>query len=64
MAATAMPVRLTVMEPTVKLMAPAAEYLMPMASTRIRAAMITFRLLVKSTLFSTTFRTPTAEIMP
>ena len=30
----------------------------------IMAATSTLRLLVKSTLFSTTFRTPTAEIMP
>ena len=39
-------------------------YVIPMASTIIRAAIMTLRLLVKSTLFSTTLRTPTAEIMP
>ena len=32
--------------------------------TRMTAAMIRLRLLVKSTWFSTTFRTPMAEIMP
>ena len=37
---------------------------MLMASTMMRAAMMTLRLLVKSTWFSTTLRTPTAEIMP
>ena len=37
---------------------------MPMERTRIRAATRTLRDFVKSTLFSTTLRTPTAEIMP
>ena len=38
--------------------------LKPSAHTRIRAAIIVFLLLVKSTLFSTTFLIPIAEIMP
>ena len=37
---------------------------MPMDKTMMMAAMSTLRLAVKSTLFSTTFLTPTAEIMP
>ena len=52
------------MEPTVKLMAPAAEYSMPMVRHRISAAMMTLRLAWKSTLFSTMLRTPMAAIMP
>ena len=47
---------------------PAALYtdvnLIPIESTRIKAAIITFLFFVKSTLFSTTFLTPTAEIIP
>ena len=35
-----------------------------MARTMMMAAMMTLRELVKSTLFSTTLRTPMAEIMP
>ena len=38
--------------------------LKPSAHTRISAAMIVFLLLVKSTLFSTTFLIPIAEIIP
>ena len=38
--------------------------LKPSAQTRIRAAIIVFLLLVKSTLFSTTFLIPMAEIIP
>ena len=38
--------------------------LKPSALTRMTAAMIRLRLLVKSTLFSTTLRTPIAEIIP
>ena len=36
----------------------------PSAQTRITAATMRFLLFVKSTLFSTTFRTPIAEIIP
>ena len=36
----------------------------PRPHTRMTAAMIRFRELVKSTWFSTTFRTPMAEIIP
>ena len=62
MAAIARPDRLMVTLPRAKLMPPTE--LKPSALTRMTAAMIRLRELVKSTLFSTTLRTPMAEIMP
>ena len=61
-AAMARPVRVTSAPPTVKVMPPVE--LKPRPLTKITAAMMRFRDLVRSTLFSTTFRTPTAEIIP
>ena len=48
-AATARPLKLIVMLPIVKLTAPAAEYLIPIARTRTNAAIRTFLVLEKST---------------
>ena len=62
MAAMARPDRLMVTLPRPKLMPPTE--LKPRALTRMTAAMIRLRELVKSTLFSTTLRTPMAEIIP
>ena len=59
-AATARPLR----EVKPREMLSFAPYLMPMASTRMRAAMMTLREEVKSTWLSTMLRTPTAEIIP
>ena len=58
----ARPDRLTAMPATVKVMPPTESK--PSAQTRMTAAMMRLRELVKSTLFSTTLRTPMAEIMP
>ena len=60
MAAMARAVRVTWAEPTVKVM-PSEK---PRPQTRMTAAMMRLRLLVKSTLFSTRLRMPMAEIMP
>ena len=60
MAAMARLVRVMWAEPTVKVSPPEK----PRPHTRITAAMMRLRLLVKSTRFSTTLRTPMAEIMP
>lgn len=61
-AAMARPVRVMLALPTVKVMPPVA--LKPSPQTKMTAAMMRLRDLVRSTRFSTTFRTPTAEIMP
>ena len=60
MAAMARAVRVICAPPTWKVNPPEK----PRPHTRITAAMIRFRELVKSTRFSTTLRTPMAEIMP
>ena len=62
MAAMARPDRL-MLTPAIANVMPPTE-LKPRAQTRMTAAMIRLRELVKSTLFSTTLRTPMAEIMP
>ena len=67
---TMMPTRDAIARPESEIVAPKAVKEMPpmelnpSAHTRMRAAMIVFLLLVKSTLFSTTFLIPMAEIMP
>ena len=60
MAAMASAVRVMWASPTAKVMPPEK----PRPHTRMTAAMIRLRELVKSTRFSTTLRTPMAEIMP
>ena len=60
MAAIARPVRVMETLPTLKVRPP----LKPRPQTRITAAMMRLRDLVRSTLFSTTLRTPIAEIIP
>ena len=62
MAAMARPDRLMLTPAMAKVMPPTE--LKPRAQTRMTAAMIRLRLLEKSTRFSTTLRTPIAEIMP
>ena len=62
--ATARPESPIVIEPQWMLIAPAALNLIPIERTRIRAAMMTLRLSLKSTWLSTMLRTPTAEIIP
>ena len=65
-----MPTRDAIARPESEIVAPKAVKeippmeLNPSAHTRMRAAMIVFLLLVKSTLFSTTFLIPMAEIIP
>ena len=61
-AAMARPDRLMDTPATAKVRPPTE--LKPRADTRMTAAMMRLRLLVKSTRFSTTLRTPMAEIMP
>ena len=60
MAAIARPVSVMDVPPTVKV----SPLLNPSPLTRITAAIIRFLDFVKSTLFSTTFLTPIAEIIP
>ena len=58
------PEREMVVPAMAKEMPPPSLKLKPSAQTRMTAAMIRLRLLVKSTWFSTTFLTPIAEIIP
>ena len=58
----ARPERVTAAPPTVKVTPPTE--LKPRPLTNMTAAMMRLRDLVRSTRFSTTFRTPTAEIIP
>ena len=58
----ARPVRVMSALPTVKVMPPVEAK--PRPHTKMTAAMMRLRDLVRSTLFSTTLRTPTAEIIP
>ena len=64
MDATASPERLTLMDPIMKLTAPASEKLIPRARPMMRAAIMMFLDYWKSVLFSTMFLIPMAEIIP